>query len=283
MATRRYVATNGARSGRVRSRCYETAGSGETLVIDKSGKFVRCEMNSGQIISRSEKNGELVRDFGETEVHDDQDDYDFDSEFGMAQLGRSLEDRFGLPRSRTPEAEMAEPPRPGQLKGKVVDLDGQPIAGAKIFELPAQTHRHTATTDSGEFVFSVEERRQTGHPPEPRSFGVRHQMHSIYGFRMSIGFRGVTRPSESVSVDPSGAARGPLKMSPGVVVPGRVLRNGKPVAGVPIGLKQIGPDGNSPFSETTGGEHRRQRNTSVSLILSPETEFWVHAKLRDLG
>ncbi len=275
-ATRRYVAQWGEiRSGRT-SDAYETAGSGATLVIDKSGTLVA--VSDFEKIFSFGKDGQLVRDFGEEKrVHDDHYDDDFQSEFGLALLVRSLEEQFGLPRSPLPKPKL-RPPTPEQLKGNVVDRDGKPIAGARIFD--SFWNKPIKSGPTGEFVFSVEERRQTVIHVNVEASGFATRCF-ILRIQDEDRIEDSRDQANSVSVDPSGAARQPLKMSPGVAVTGRVLQNGRPVAGVLIGLKRIDPEGFfHPKALEASTDAQGYYRFPHSL---PETEFWVYAKLGTLA
>ena len=261
-------------SGRT-SGAYELAGSGATLVIDKTGTLAAAHLGTRFSIG---KDGQLVRD--SREKPSDDYDYEFDLEFGFALLDRSLEDQLGLPRSPLPTPKSRS--LPGQLKGKVVDLDGKPIAGANITAGSDATGKNpTKTGPNGEFVVSVKEPsvlvnlnvEASGFATRRFEVWVEHEDRTEY----------LRRYENSVSVDPSGVTRQPLKMSPGVAVTGRVLKNGKPVAGALIGLKRIARDSYDstfepkPFETTSDAQGFFRFPNNL-----PEYEFWVYAKLGTL-
>ncbi len=258
-------------SGRT-SGAYELAGSGATLVIDKSGTLAAAHLGTRFSIG---KDGQLVRD--SREKPSDDYDYEFDLEFGFALLDRSLEDQFGLPRSPLPKSKQRS--LPGQLKGKLVDLDGKPIAGANITTDSDATGKNPIKTGpTGEFIFSVKDPSELVNlNVEASGFVTRRFMLWVQDEDRTEDVRG---DENSVSVDPSGVARQPLKMSPGVAVTGRVLQNGKPVARALIGLKRIAPhsyDEPKPLETTTDAQGLFRFPNNL-----PESEFWAYAKLGTL-
>ncbi len=233
----------------------------------------------------------VVRDFGEEKrVHDDHYDDDFQSEFGFVLLGLALEDLFGLPRSQLPQREARpaasnETKAPTVLKGRVLDLDGTPIALAKVSH-SGFFREDTAveTGPTGEFVLSVEERRQTVIHVNVEASGFATRCF-ILRIQDEDRIEDSRDQANSVSVDPSGAARQPLRLSRGVTVTGRVLAKGKPVVGVSIGLTSVystlDPEGFfHPKALEASTDAQGYYRFPHSL---PETEFWVFAKLGSLA
>lgn len=80
------------------------------------------------------------------------------------------------------------------------------------------------------------------------------------------------------SIDPSGAIRRPLQLGLGVELKGRLLKNGKPVEGVVVGLKH------ADFKSIPTLLRRRETRAGAggyfqfSHVL-PETDYWVSTKL----
>ena len=113
------------KSGRT-ADAYESESSLDTVVIDKNGRLVFAVVSGvweGTTTVAIGKNGDLVRDY-------------FEDKLGKLELlEAAVEDQLGLPRSRSSSLEptVSEPTKtPSVLKGRVVDLDGRPIAGAKV-------------------------------------------------------------------------------------------------------------------------------------------------------
>ena len=137
---------------------YEADGIGSTFVIDKAGKLASA---TEEIEDRSStfsigQTGEVVYDFGEISM----DNLKFDREFGFSLIGRALEDVVGLPRSPLPKPKPERiPPVPSNsvataIRGQVVDLEGRPIAGARVAKyLDIEGESAVTTGKTGEFVF----------------------------------------------------------------------------------------------------------------------------------
>ncbi len=83
---------------------------------------------------------------------------------------------------------------------------------------------------------------------------------------------------DSTRVDSTGRVAEPLSLGRGVEVTGRVVKNGKPLVGVVIGLKHCDTDfelGPGAGSETSTDAHGYFR---LSHILA-DAEFWAYAKI----
>ncbi len=139
-------------------------------------------------------------------------------------LEPALEDQLGLPRSRPVQVEAtgrAEPPkefRNVKVKGKVVGPDGKPVVGAKLSPQSVVVRQTRITTGpEGDFEFTAE----------------RILLHH---FALRVDAPGLA--SKMFTLQVIDRVPTPLKMGVGVVVTGRVLRDGKSVAGVAMGLQQ---------------------------------------------
>jgi hypothetical protein len=121
-----------------------------------------------------------------------------------------------------------EPPQPRRnvrIKGKVVGPEGKAIAGASLS--PQQVvvrQKDIKTGPAGDFDFNAEQ------------ILIDH-------FYLRVEAPGLA--SKMFRIESDTELRLPLKMGVGAVVSGRVLRDGKPVAGVPMAIHQLsrGMDG----------------------------------------
>ena len=80
------------------------------------------------------------------------------------------------------------------------------------------------------------------------------------------------------SIDPSGIIRRPLQLGAGVEVTERVLKNGKPVSGIVVGVKH------AVFATDLTPLQRRETNTNTDGFfrfshLVATTDFWVYTEL----
>ena len=139
-------------------------------------------------------------------------------------LEGALEDQFGLPRKKPAAqafARMEPPPTKGATKvtGKVVGPDGRPVAGAKVQAQMVKVHEREdiKTGPDGTFAFTAE--------GFFREFSVKVEAPGL--------------ASKMFVTDSDGQIREPLRLGTGVVVTGRLVRDGKPVANVPVGLYQV--------------------------------------------
>ncbi len=136
-----------------------------------------------------------------------------------------LEDQLGVPRSKprvaapTGRAVMPEGKRNLAVKGRVVGPDGRPVAGAKLLPQQAVVRAEDVSTGpDGGFAFEVE-----------RLF-VDH-------FFVRVEAAGLA--SKMFRLDDSGDVREPLRLGVGATVSGRLVRDGRPVAGASMGLLQV--------------------------------------------
>jgi RNA polymerase sigma factor (sigma-70 family) len=183
-------------------------------------------------------------------------------EFGIFDdaLEGVLEDQFGLPRSkaaRVVSSGAAPPPlKRAAVKGTVVGPDGRPIAGAKVApQMVKVRERGDITTGSdGGFAFTAE------------------------GFFSPISIK-VEAPGMAAKMfktDKEGKLEGALKVGAGVVVTGRLVHDGEPVADVSVGLSQVvrGMDHYLGYPETRSGPDGRFRFEHAYA----DDEFTFYAK-----
>ncbi len=200
-------------------------------------------------------------------------------------LEAELEDLFGLPRSRVDEAKpAAEPPTSlpraenglTVFKGKVVDLDGKAVVGAKIAHgIRVRRKSLVESAANGEFILTSQEPTDSIHVfVEASGFVLRE-------FVLLVGEEDKTYGEVYSTIDPSGVIRRPLRLGPGVEVTGRVLKDGKPVAGGVIGLKYV-----DFGSDPTPLESRETKVGGDGFFrlphVAPAMDFWVYAKLGSL-
>jgi thiol-disulfide isomerase/thioredoxin len=145
--------------------------------------------------------------------------------FELDALEGALEDQFGQPRSRPDmkvAAGRAEPPpehRDVKVRGKVVGLDGKPVVGAKLSPQTVVVRQHNiATGPDGNFEFTAER------------ILIDH-------FELKVEAPGLA--SSIFTIPATGEVGSPLKLGTGAVVTGRVIRDGKPVPGVPLAIYQM--------------------------------------------
>jgi hypothetical protein len=260
------------------SRAYQTYGIEFTFVIDPAGKV--ASVTEGMLDRASTfsigKTGELVYDFGEIPS----DNLKFDRDFELSLVGRSLEDVLGLRRSPLPK------PKPdrflaalstkavSEFKGTLVDLEGRPIAGAKLATYLEGKGNPIFTTDSaGEFVF------RTPQPTTVFGFAVEAPGFASRKFRFAVRVDGDEDvPSHGfIAVDSGGRISEPLRLGPGVDVMGRVTKNGMPVAEVLVGMKHVNLV-SDPYA-VTPPEAKTDANGIFRLrYVQGQTEFWVYAR-----
>ncbi len=146
--------------------------------------------------------------------------------FPIDRLEAALEDQFGIPHPRPAEppslagrAEFAPPKRNVAVRGRVVGPDGRGVAGAKLMPEQAIVRAKGIATDAdGGFAFEAEEI-------------------TIDHFFLRVEAAGLA--SRMFRLDDSGVIRAPLRLGVGAVVTGRVVRDGRAVAGVEVGLNQV--------------------------------------------
>ena len=257
---------------------YEANGVGTTFVIDKAGNLasVTEEIDDRASTFSIGKNGELVYDFGEISM----DNLKFDRDFEFSLVGRALEDALGLPRSPLPKPKTEPPPLEESneiavVQGLVVDLNGKPIQGARVsdrFDIKGESA--VTTTQSGDFTFRAAEPDQI--------FDLVVRAPGFASRRLPLAIRNDDkRPAPDdgfVSVDNTGRIHEPLRLGAGVLVTGRVLRNGKPVAALAMGLAHVDSDQDTaPLSPL---EVKTDAQGSFRIPHVPaQAEFWVYAKV----
>jgi RNA polymerase sigma-70 factor (ECF subfamily) len=264
-------------SGRT-NRTYQTFGRGITFVINREGAVGSATEETLDRASTFSigKTGELVYDFGEISP----DNLKFERGFEFSLVARALEDVLGLPRSPLPKSkpdrflQALSAKKLSEFKGKLIDLEGRPIAGAKLATYLEGKGNAIFTTDpAGEFVFRISQ------PATVFSFAVEALGFASRHFKFAVTADGDEDvPSHGfISVDSGGRISEPLRLGPGVDVMGRVTKNGMPVAGVLIGMKHVDRD-SDPYP-VAPPEAKTDANGIFRLphILA-QTEFWVYGR-----
>ncbi len=256
-------------------------------MVDKNGRLAVVIVDSGIVTSTFAvgKNGEFVRDRVETgALFDEPGHKNF-----IDSLVAALEAALGWPKSRPAIA--AAPLSPSVAKGKVIDLEGHPIAGAKVSGFSNGKRQHAVTTGpAGDFTYEFEKGEQTGNITveasgfASRDFRLRVNADEQPGDPVAVF--ALTELSETVFrgttlIELSGIIPEPLVLGPGVVVAGRVVRDGMPAAGVPMGLAQIDPN-DSPSPSDIVVTETDERGSFRFLHILPETDFWIYAKIGSL-
>jgi hypothetical protein len=250
-------------SGRTFDR-YEVVSVPSTFVIDSSGRVVfglmRCGAPPFAATSyRLAKDGKLA-----THVEDEPatapDGERFLSRSGMDALEEALQKALGLPISpRAPEAnrrgqrparprfgdpysdEEGIPRGPITVRGLVVNPSGRPISGATVSQATDfDEGPKVATSPHGEFALPIEFK-------EPDSIlelkveapGMAARAYTASPFAEA---RETAITGWFVRMDAKGVLAQPLILGPGATVTGRVLRDGKPVASISLGLHYRGDD-----------------------------------------
>ncbi len=295
------------RSGRT-ADAYEVQVGTPTFVIEPKWQpfaFATVDdWNGGVTTFAIGKDGELVREFEEPQLTDAGL---LDRGFAIGLLEAALEDQFGLQKSHPAKPRPGgrkprpDPNGPLVVKGKVVDLDGNPIAGA-VLSTKREFATHAVATKgnltegakpSADAMLLVRTKDATSGPSGDFSFTVdAGQVFSqltvegsglasrvfLFGFgeqgKFPLGRRGF------FLIEPTGHIPQPLKMGPGAAVTGRVVRDAKPVEDVVIGLKYGDGVSYNPYEELetkTDG----QGAFRIPHVL-PQTNYWVYAKLGTL-
>ena len=214
-----------------------------TFVIDEGGRMVFATVRDNPFNATNftvAKDGKLV--------HTDDDDMveiggEFRAEHNNRGLVSALEDQFGLPRSPLAgipwrDWEPADVPKgPLVVKGKLVDLNGKPVAGAKLSveRYRNNSEKNVNSGPSGEFSITLDEVRAFDRlTVESPDFATR-----VFTFYFDKTIKNAYSGDVILHIEPTGLIPEPLCMGPGVEVKGRVVRDGMPVAGVLIGLKYL--------------------------------------------
>ena len=224
------------------------------------------------------KDGKLV-------CADDDDPVEIGGEFRAEHhnqgLVRALEDQFHLPRlplARSPwnDWEPADVPKgPLVVKGKLVDLNGKPLAGARLSVEKYTRNREKNVTSgpSGEFSITLDEVRAFDTlTVESPDFATR-----VFTFHFGKKIKNRYSGDVFLHIEPTGLIPEPLCMGPGVEVNGRVVRDGKPVTGVTIGLKYLNYALDHPLEKLE--TKTDARGTFRFPHVLPETNFWAYAKV----
>ena len=179
---------------------------------------------------------------------------------------RSAETPPASPASRptpTPKPDTFAPvPSAGAAKGRVVNAQGQPVAGASIqpyTEVRGDTHRYSAvdhekthTDPEGRFSYAVPGYSAVGVMVVARGYARRHAI----------------IPYDDTSHD--------VVLGPGVEVSGRLLKDGLPLPGIEVGIAQVGRGAEDFLDEIvakTDGEGR-----FVLPDVAPNEDYEIHAK-----
>ena len=258
-----------------------------TFVIDKHGNLIFAMWRDaiGPATLAVAKDGwPLWNSAGrfETETElDVEDEFKFYAEWELCSLAGALEDQFGLPRSPLPKSKpvIRKPDEPREakvFKGKVVDLDGGPVAGATIAsEFDGQRKRTVQSGPNGEFVLSEEE------PMGWIDLTVEAPGFASRSFHFTVSRERESALDPNATVDPSGIIRQPLILSAGAKVEGRVFKNAKPVAGAVIGLKYVDHQ-LQPAWRSLEARTDEKGLFHFPHVLS-EQSLWVYAKLGTLA
>jgi hypothetical protein len=150
--------------------------------------------------------------------------------FDLETLEGVLEDQLGLPRSKPvkqPEEEVAQADDSGtnvKVKGKVVGPDGKPVAGAYLWPQNSVVRQKEIRTDTnGAFEYVAEK--------------ILFEMdNGIHNFHMKVEAENLA--PNIFKIDVQGPIDVTLKLGVGVVITGRVVREGQPVTGAQVRLLQ---------------------------------------------
>ncbi len=163
-------------------------------------------------------------------------------EFAAGEINRALREQLGLAIEPEPDPfEDVDPigdffwkptvPKEGLvIRGKVVGPDGKGLSGALVSPILNQVReKEVKTLPTGEFSFTIDEAHS--------DLGLKVEASGLAtkAFWMSFHRKGKDQEpgGETASfVEADGLIRKPLEMGPGVAVTGRVVRDGRPVAGV---------------------------------------------------
>jgi RNA polymerase sigma factor (sigma-70 family) len=163
-------------------------------------------------------------------------------EFAAGEIDRALRQQLGLAHAPDPDPfDVVEPledffwkptiPKDGLvIRGKVVGPDGKGLSGVLVSPILNQVReKEVKTLPSGEFSFTIDEAHS--------DLGVRVEAPGLAtkAFWMSFQRKGKDQEQRGETgsfVEADGLIPKPLEMGPGAVVTGRVVRDGKPVAGI---------------------------------------------------
>jgi hypothetical protein len=173
---------------------------------------------------------------------------------GMDALESSLEELFGLPptahtasrsgtapedteKSAPSKIERAKSPQAIVVKGSVVDLDGRPIQGATVSPAePRQAKNAVHTGPTGDFTLRVEVETDSAFPMLVLKAEAPDTVTRIFQADLMLGKSLPEEWRQDLTIDETGALSHALSLGPGVTVTGRVVKDGKPVSTMAIGL-----------------------------------------------
>ena len=116
----------------------------------------------------------------------------------------------------------------------MIGPDGKPVAGATVSPSPKIPEKEVKTDPMGTFSFKIDDLR-AGLNLKVDALGLATRTFWIY--RVAEGKSRVPFRETNWSIEPSGLIGRPLRMGPGAVVTGRLVRGGKPVSGVAMLLR----------------------------------------------
>ena len=220
-------------SGRTRST-YEIVANKAAFVIDKSGRIVRAMVESSNLRDNLES-PDFRTSF--TVAKDGQPTRDFTHWWDLYEgLVGTLEEQFGMPSSPATNPAIELPESQTQLNaplvvtGQAVNLEGRPIAGAKLSPTCYLfREKEVITGPTGEFRLTIEE-LDPNLLVKVEAPGLAAK---VFAIPRESSFPDADE-LDRLRIGPTGRISQPLKMSPGVAVTGRVLREGKPEAGVMV-------------------------------------------------
>jgi hypothetical protein len=175
----------------------------------------------------------------------------------------------------TDRAQIALEPLPTDLtpdrvvRGRVVDAAGKPIVGAQIEPFGCQTANRrwwgslpgvdsvSITNEKGEFIITAAE------PAEAFDLEVRSPRHAAKRF----GLRETGTEHE-------------LAVEDGVIVRGRLLRDGKPLAGVSVGLVQCDRSSDNFLGEYQIGT--REDGSFELPFVPPNDDFYIYTTMESM-
>jgi RNA polymerase sigma factor (sigma-70 family) len=257
---------NGRDAGEVESGrtadIYENWANRTEFLIDKLGTLVSVTKANRYFVGKDRK---------------------LSTEVSYNSLVWALEDQFGLPRSPAEEPDLPGLVREPMfeltvIKGKVLDSDGKPIARATVTDglLDSTEHPLVKSGPDGEFTIRAKKPSNYFHiSVEAPGFAPRD-------FKMFV--RDDDKPADFVysTIDRSGVIRRLLQLGRGVELNGRLLKNGKPITGVAVGLKHA--NYKSDLTPLRRRETKTDANGQFQFShIAAETDFWVYTKLESFA
>jgi RNA polymerase sigma factor (sigma-70 family) len=181
-----------------------------------------------------------------------------------------------LPARESPPSATVDAAGPAVLSGRVVDLGGNAVAGAKVTTWFDFRWKDAVTTGpAGDFVLGpTEKTRRSCIKVAASGFATRC-------FELSAG--DVDPEGKALTdllVDSSGTVKKPIALGPGVDLTGRVLNDGKPAAGVSIRLRF--DERSDPFPLDSSWAQTDDNGVFRFRAVPADTEFWLHSGLGSL-